>query len=232
MTGNKAILVIAAHPDDEILGCGGTMTKYADRGDDVHILFLGSGIGARDDDPATDGDQQARRRQAATSAAKTVGAYPPRFADFPDNQMDSVPLLDIVKAIENIVFEIGPGIVFTHHGGDLNIDHRRAYEATLTACRPLPGSTVAQICAFEVLSSTEWGPFAADRVFLPNRFVEVTGQMDRKLSALSAYGEELRPFPHARSIEAVRAQATLRGASVGVPYAEAFTTVRSIWKDG
>jgi N-acetylglucosamine malate deacetylase 1 len=231
MRRKNIVLVVAAHPDDEILGCGGTMTKHVDHGDDVHILFLSSGVGARGDDTDESNDERTRRRRAATAAAKTVGAYPPRFADFPDNQMDSVPLLDIVKAIENVVSEIGPGIVFTHHGGDLNIDHRRAYEATLTACRPLPGSPVEQICTYEVLSSTEWGPFAADRMFLPNRFVEVTGQMDRKLSALSAYEEELRPSPHARSIEAVKAQAILRGASVGVPCAEAFATMRSIWND-
>lgn len=228
---HKTVLAIAAHPDDEILGCGGTMTKFADRDDDVHILFLSSGVGARDDDPSKGGDERAQRRQAATVAAKTVGARPPRFVDFPDNQMDSVPLLDIVKTIEAAVSEIAPQIVFTHHYGDLNIDHQRVCEATLTACRPIPGSPVKRIYAYEVLSSTEWATSLPNRIFVPNCFIEITKQMDTKLAALVCYENEMRPQPHARSIEAVEAQARLRGASVGVPRAEAFVAIREIWKD-
>ena len=231
MNCKNNILVVAAHPDDKILGCGGTMAKYADLGYDVHILFLSIGVGARDTDAGQNGNERARRRRAATAAAKSAGACPPQFADLPDNQMDSVPLLNLVKIVETVVSEIAPRIVFTHHSGDLNIDHQRTCEATFTDCRPPPGLPVEKIYAFEVLSSTEWGSHATNQIFQPSRFVEVTDQIDRKISALSAYEEELRQSPHARSIEAVQAQAILRGASIGVPCAEAFTTIRSIWND-
>jgi len=229
MPNNSVILVVAAHPDDEVLGCGGTMAKHADGGDDVHILFLSGGIGARGENLVVRRDEQARRRQAAEAAAKIAGAHPPQFADYSDNQMDGVPLLEIIQTIETVVSEITPQIVYTHHGGDLNIDHQRTHEATLTACRPLPGSSVAQINAFEILSSTEWAAPAPGRHFVPNRFVDITAQLDRKRRALACYGEEIPPPPHARSLEAVEAQARLRGASVGVPHAEAFARLRDIW---
>ena len=207
------------------------MAKHADRGDDVHILFLSSGVGARDNAPSIDLNEKTLRCQAAEAAANAVAAQPPRFANFPDNQMDSVPLLEIVRTIETAVSEISPNIIYTHHGDDLNVDHQRVCEATLTACRPLPGSTVERIYAFEVLSSTEWATPSSSRAFIPSRYVEVTVQMDKKRAALTCYGAEMRPPPHARSMEAVEAQAKLRGATAGVSYAEAFVTVREIWKD-
>ena len=127
--------------------------------------------------------------------------------------------------------EIEPSIVFTHHGGDLNIDHQRAFESTLTACRPLPGSPVEKIYSFEILSNSEWTAPLQSRIFVPNHFIEITAQLDTKLAALACYKDEMRPQPHARSVDAAEVQAKLRGATIGVPYAEAYAVIRDIWKD-
>jgi len=144
----------------------------------------------------------------------------------PDNRLDTVPLLDVVKHIEAFVDEIGPDIVYTHHAGDLNIDHRIVHLATLTACRPLPGSTVKSLLCFETPSSSEWGSDKPS--FAPNKWVNIHETIQQKVDALGAYGQEMRPFPHARSIEAIRALAKMRGASVGLSAAESFMIIREV----
>lgn len=217
------VLVIAAHPDDEALGCGATLARHADAGDIVHILIVGEGETARG---AGEGAVTARSG-AANAAATALGALPPRLLGLPDNRLDSLPLLDIVQAIETVLNDVGPDIVYTHHAGDLNIDHRIVHQATLTACRPLPGHSVRELYAFEVLSSTEWAS-GAGTGFAPTRFVDVGRHMARKLAALRCYDQEMRPFPHSRSYEAVEALATLRGANVGCQAAEAFEVIRQI----
>ncbi len=165
---------------------------------------------------------------AARSAAKIIGAQAPRFAGLPDNRLDSVALLDVIKAIEAVLDELRPALVYTHHGGDLNVDHRVACEAVVTACRPLPDASVRAIYAFETLSSTEWGVRSAHAAFRPNHFVAVAEHLPTKLKALGAYETELRPWPHARSLKAVEALAQLRGASVGCAAAEAFEVLREL----
>jgi N-acetylglucosamine malate deacetylase 1 len=226
MSGPAKVLIVAAHPDDEVLGCGGTIARHADAGDAVDILFVSDGVGARAGSTA-DLD---RRCKSARAAAEILGARPPYFLNLPDNRLDSVPLLDIIKAIEKFVFELSPTRVYTHHSGDLNIDHRLVHEAVVTACRPISESHVRYLFAFEVLSSTEWGTHAGEAQFWPDHFVDVHNQMDRKLAALAAYAEEMHPFPHPRSIEAVRALATMRGATAGLEAAEGFLTIRVIEK--
>lgn len=219
------VLVVAAHPDDEVLGCGGTMAKHADRGDEVVSLFLADGVGARD---AKNDDALNERIAAAADASRILGCGSPTHMNFPDNRLDSVPLLELIKAVEQRIADFGPERVYTHHHGDLNIDHRMVHDAVLTACRPLAGRCVKAIYAFEVLSSTEWsGPYQ-EKAFLPNHFENIEGFLDRKLEALAAYDMELAPFPHPRSPEAVRALSALRGASCGFRAAEAFTIVRSL----
>jgi N-acetylglucosamine malate deacetylase 1 len=219
----KTILVIAAHPDDEILGCGAAMARHASDGDQVHVLIVAEGsTSRRGDDPA---DAVARLREAACKAASVVGARKPRFLGLPDNRLDSLPLLDIVQSIEAVVNEVRPDIVYTHHKGDLNVDHRCVHLAVMTACRPLPDSPVLAIYAFEVLSSTEWGIERGD-AFTPNRFVNIVGQLDTKLAALRCYEAEMREFPHPRSLEAVQALAAFRGATAGMMAAEAFIVSR------
>jgi LmbE family N-acetylglucosaminyl deacetylase len=217
------ILVVVAHPDDEVLGSGGTLARHAGRGDEVHIAFLTDGVGARSEDRAA----AAQRAAASKQAAAHLGAHEPRFLGFPDNRLDAVDLLTVVKAIEAVVADVKPDTVYTHHGGDLNIDHVLCHRAVLTACRPLPGSTVRRIFAMEVASSTEWAP-PASAAFVPTRFVDISGFRAAKRRALEAYSEEMRSFPHARAFESIEALERWRGASVGLTCAEAFMVVRDI----
>ena len=150
--GGLPVLALVAHPDDEVLGAGGTLALHALRGDEVHIVFLTDGVGARGADRAA----EERRAEAAIKAASILGARPPRFLGFPDNCVDRIALLDVVQAIEAVIASVQPATVYTHHAGDLNIDHAICHRAVLTACRPLPGSKLRRIYAMEVASSTEW----------------------------------------------------------------------------
>ncbi len=218
------VLVVAAHPDDEALGCGGTMACHADAGDVVHTLFLTDGISSRGK------NEQAceRRRQAALAAADIIGVHETHFETLGDNRMDALPLLDIVQLIEGVIDRIQPSIVYTHHHGDLNIDHTVTHRAVMTACRPLAESSVREIYTFEVPSSTEWMTPRPSNAFIPRRFINIDGTLDRKLAALACYDEEMRPHPHPRSPETIRALATYRGAAAGLIHAEAFDIARII----
>ena len=224
------VLVVVAHPDDEVLGCGGTIARHSERGDTVHILILAEGVTARDAERDAGGraDEIETLRESARTAAATLGAEPPRFAGLPDNRLDSLDLLDVVKLVEAAITDIQPGIVYTHHGGDLNIDHRIVHQAVLTACRPVPAAPVRAVYAFETVSSTEWAGPSLESAFRPVRFVDITAHLDAKIKALECYAEEMRPFPHARSLESVTALARLRGASAGMAAAEAFDVVREL----
>jgi N-acetylglucosamine malate deacetylase 1 len=217
------VIVIAAHPDDETLGVGGTIARHAANGDEVHIIFLTDGIGARGANKAA----ARRRATAARTASEILGGRPPRFLGFSDNRLDAVPLLDVAQAIEKIIAEVQPDTIYTHHAGDLNVDHEICQRAVLIACRPLPGSTVRRIFAFEVVSSTEWSA-PESRAFSPIRFVDISRTIATKRRALEAYAEEMRPFPHPRSLEGIDALARHRGASAGLAAAEAFGILREI----
>jgi N-acetylglucosamine malate deacetylase 1 len=219
----ERVLVVAAHPDDEVLGVGGTLARHAAEGDEVLVLILGEGATARSDQRK--GADVIALMDAARSAAAIIGAAPPHFSGFPDNRMDERPLIEIVKRVEQTLDELRPTIVYTQHAGDLNIDHRIACRAVLTACRPLPGVTVKAIYAFETVSSTEWGD-GAGPPFVPTRFVDIGRFLDLKLRALDAYASEMREFPHPRSREGIVALARLRGASAGMIAAEAFMVLR------
>jgi LmbE family N-acetylglucosaminyl deacetylase len=223
----ERILVVAAHPDDELLGVGGTLARHGATGDEVHILILAEGFTSRTAMRNASGSaaEIAALMDAARGAARVVGAREPRFAGFPDNRMDEVALLDVVKCVEQSLAELRPSIVYTHYAGDLNIDHRIACQSVVTACRPLPGASVRAIYAFETLSSTEWAA-PLEPVFAPNRFVDIGAYLDVKLRALDFYRGEMRAFPHPRSREAVTALAHDRGASIGVEAAEAFMVLR------
>ena len=227
---NQRVLVVAAHPDDEILGLGGTVARHGDEGDRVRTLILAEGATSRDAVRDAEGrsDELHQLVVAAQRAAEALGVEAPQMLGLPDNRMDSLTLLDVVKPIEQLVRSFQPQIVYTHHGGDLNVDHQVAHQAVLTACRPLPGSSVEAIYTFETVSSTEWASESTGDTFRPTRFVGITDQLERKLAALEAYSSEMAAFPHARSMESVRALAALRGASVGVDAAEAFMVVREV----
>ncbi len=220
----KKILVVAAHPDDEVLGCGGTMARHADQGDEVHVIFVADGVSSRGDK-----NSHKDRCDMAKKAAKLLGAKTPHFLPFPDNQLDSIPLLNIIQAIEPIIAEIKPEIIYTHHDGDLNIDHTLTNKAVITSCRPLPYSTIKSIYGFEVLSSTEWSAPNPANSFMPNFFVGIEETFERKIKALRVYDEEMREFPHARSYQCVEAQAILHGGQNGLMKAESFSLIRSIW---
>jgi LmbE family N-acetylglucosaminyl deacetylase len=218
----KSVLVVAAHADDEVLGCGGTLAKHVAAGDDVFAVFLTDGVGSRVENP---GGAEIHRRQAANKVGAILGLTEIVQYDFPDNKLDSVPLLKIVQRLESLLDRLQPAVVYTHHAGDLNIDHRIAFQAVLTACRPLPGASVQEIYSFEVLSSTEWaGPDGP--VFVPNVFVDIGEQLETKRLALEAYVLEMRPAPHSRSVRHSMLLAEHRGYSVGVAAAEAFQAIR------
>jgi N-acetylglucosamine malate deacetylase 1 len=223
----RCILVVAAHPDDEALGCGATLARAARKGAAVHIAFLADGVGAREPTAAGVGRELGARRAAAEQAARILGARSAEHFDFPDNGLDTVPLLEVARVVEGLVAKYSPDTVFTHHAGDLNVDHRRAFQAVATACRPQPGYPVERILCFEVPSSTEWQPPGAGAIaFSPQLFVDVTQEMGTKRLALEAYAAEMRPWPHPRSYEAVEHLAHWRGASVGCEAAEAFVVAR------
>ena len=222
----KHILVVAAHPDDEVLGCGGTIARHIKDGDNVSVVFMADGVTSRDSAIVKESVQE--RNSSAVDACNKLGIKNTYFLGFPDNRMDSIALLDVVKEIEKIITEIVPHTIYTHHYGDLNIDHQVTHQAVMTACRPEPSCCVKEIYTFEVLSSTEWASPNIDNAFIPNMFVDITDTLEQKMAALECYHEEMRHFPHSRSIESVEALAKFRGASIGKSAAEAFAVLRVI----
>ena len=222
------VLVVAAHADDEALGCGGSLIRHAREGAEIRALFLTNGVGSRE----SAGSREATlRREAMDNALHILGVSHHKRLNYPDNATDSVPLLDVVKSIEQFSDEWGtPHIVYTHHPGDLNVDHQIANRAALTCFRPQPQTAgkPAKILTFEVLSSTGWSGKPGTDSFMPNYFVDITSILARKLKALRAYADEMRPWPHARSLEAVEHLARFRGATVGVAAAEAFDVARIV----
>jgi LmbE family N-acetylglucosaminyl deacetylase len=224
----QSILILAAHPDDEVLGCGGTIAKLADEGVIVHVAFLADGVFSRAGEQTARQLELTSRRAAAQKACEILGVKSVSFGDFPDNRMDTIPLLDITKALEELIVVHQPEVVFTHHAGDVNIDHRRIHEAVVTGCRPQRGHPVKTLLCFEVPSSTEWQLPGSAPVFAPNWFVDISDTLDRKFAALDAYAAELREWPHPRSRQGVEHLARWRGATVGVDAAEAFMLGRQL----
>jgi LmbE family N-acetylglucosaminyl deacetylase len=221
------VLIIAAHPDDEVLGCGGAIAKLSAEGHGVSILILGEGINSRyaRREDAPEALLQAHRARARR-AGEILGAREVKLLGLPDQRMDTVPLLDITHAIEAEIARVDPATLFIQHGGDLNMDHVITYRAALTAARPQPGSRVRRVLAYEVASSTEWSFQRFSPVFQASAFCDITPYLERKISALAAYESEVRTFPHPRSPEALRAAAQRWGSVVGVNAAEAFEVVR------
>lgn len=225
---SRTIVILAAHPDDEALGCGGTIAKLADEGATIHVAFLADGVLSRADGADSQQAELTARRAAAQKACDILGVKSVSFGDFPDNRMDTIALLDIIKPIETLFDAYRPDTVFTHHAGDMNIDHQRIHEAVATACRPQRGHPVKTLLCFEVPSSTEWQLPGSAPTFSPNWFVDISETLDRKLAALNAYAAELRDWPHPRSRRAVEHLAHWRGATVGLDAAEAFILGRQL----
>lgn len=228
LTGSVA--VIAAHPDDEVLGCGGTIARLAIEGARVHVLLMADGETSRGKDRLhpVDPTRLAERNAAAAAACKVLGCASLEVLALPDNRLDGLELLEVIKRIEVFLQRHQPSTVLTHHQGDVNIDHRVVHDAVIAACRPQPHHTVKELLFFEVPSSTEWRPPGSGQPFSPNWFVDITTTLEKKLEALRAYEAELRAFPHPRSLKAVGALAQWRGATVGVEAAEAFVLGRKL----
>lgn len=223
------VLVIVAHPDDEVLGCGGTIARLAQEGHEVYIAILGEGITSRY-------QQRGQADQALVEAlhahsrqvAELLGAKDLFLHNLPDNRFDTVPLLDVIKIVEELIGRLQPQVIYTHRGGDLNIDHVITHRAVMTATRPVVNCPVKEIYAFEVPSSTEWSFGQFQPAFNPNLFVDVSSTLESKLEAMALYESEASPFPHPRSPEALRAIARWWGSVVGVKAAESFELVRGI----
>ena len=224
------VLVVAAHPDDEVLSCGGTIARHADGGDQVQVLIVAEGATSRQQqrDRYQATEELSALAQAAQRGGAILGAQGVELLDLPDNRLDSLDRLDLIKRIEERIARLQPQVVYVHHAGDVNVDHRRLHEAVVTACRPTPGHPVKRLLSFEVASSTEWQPPGSASFFQPNWFVDISAQWQRKREALEAYASEMRSWPHARSFKAVEHLARWRGAQVGVEAAEAFMLLRYI----
>lgn len=222
-----SILVVAAHPDDEVLGLGGTIAGLC--GEPVDIAILGEGVTSRYADPAEVNREDIETLHAcAEKAGGLLGARSVRLLSLPDNRFDSLPLLDVIKIVEGLVEELAPHTIYTHHPGDLNIDHTVTHRAVLTATRPTAGCPVKDILAFEIPSSTEWAFQQLERPFAANVFVDIGKGIEKKIEAMEVYEGEARKFPHPRSPDALRASAQRWGTVVGCEHAEAFELVRSI----
>lgn len=223
------ILVIAAHPDDEVLGCGSTILRLAQEGHEVYIAILGEGITSRYKQ-RKDAEMREVEKLKKTSrkAGRMLGAKKVFFFALPDNRFDTVPLLDVVKKIEGLITKLKPSVVFTHHSSDLNIDHSLVHRAVLTATRPTAGMPVKSIYMFEIPSATEWAFGQFKPVFCPNVFYDIGQFLDAKLEALQLYESESRNFPHPRSKETLISLSRKWGSMAGVRAAEAFELIRSI----
>src|SRR5437870_2903710 len=228
MPAPEPVLVVAAHPDDEVLGCGATMARLAAEGQPVHIAILGEGITSRSSRDDSGAKLLRRLHQQAEAAALKIGAKDVVLFKLPDNRLDTLPMLEIAKLIEDLIQKLRPAVIYTHHPGDLNVDHGIVHRAVLTATRPMSGQCVREVYTFEVPSSTDWAFQRPEHCFRPNVFIDITRTLDAKISSFACYDTEAREFPHPRSAEALRATATRWGSVVGCRAAEAFELIRSV----
>ncbi|MDA9838481.1 PIG-L family deacetylase [Candidatus Pelagibacter sp.] len=213
------ILVVVAHPDDETLGCGGTIQKYVKLGHEVYIIVFADGESSRE---KYDSVKIKKRFNQLKQVCKLFSCRIYKSHNYPDNQLDKISNLEIAQHIENAIKAIKPKIIFTHHNNDLNIDHRKISNATLTACRPTPQNTIKELYYFETISSSEWNFNTDVKTFSPNKFVNIEKFINKKIKAIKFYKKELKAYPHPRSLEGIKNLARYRGQSVGMKFAEAF----------
>ena len=219
------VLVIAAHPDDEVLGCGGTIARLVRDGVRCDCLILGEGLSARNGNRDIDDELRLALSVGRKKAEEILGFQENIWLDLPDNQFDTVPLLDIIRKVEKTIHELTPDTIFTHSATDVNKDHNLVHEAVITATRPTMDCPVRSLYAFEIPSSTEWG-FGHGGVFNPDVFFNIEDTIDVKVQAMDAYVSEVRKFPHPRSATLLRALSQVRGSAAGFHHAEAYETIR------
>jgi LmbE family N-acetylglucosaminyl deacetylase len=214
------VLVIAAHYDDELLGLAGTLKKLIDKGDKVVSII--TALGRK--------EEEHHIQQFALKANQEIGIKELIFLEHPNLELEMMPLHVLTKELEKLIETYNPDKIFTHHYGDLNRDHQITFKAVLTATRPLPNKKPIEILTYETVSSSEWNIATTDKTFKPNYYVDITSTINAKLAALKHYDVEMREFPHPRSYKGIKHLASYRGMTVGVPYAEAFEIIRSVWK--
>jgi LmbE family N-acetylglucosaminyl deacetylase len=222
---NKKILIVAAHPDDEVLGCFGTVARLIKEGYEAYTLILGEGKTSRDKnrDVVNKQDEIEVLNSEIQKANDIIGIKKVFIESFPDNRFDSVDLLDIIKVVSKVKEEVKPDIIFTHYEHDLNIDHQITYKAVITATRPMEDEVTKEIYSFEILSSTEWNyPLS----FSPDTYFNIESTLDLKIGAMKEYESELCQYPHPRSLEGIELNAKYQGMRVGKKYVEAFKSIR------
>ena len=214
------ILIIAPHPDDEVLGCGGTIAKHTKEGDEVYLCIVTKGY-----TPDWSEEFIKNRPKEIEKANKILGIKKTYFLDYPTVKLDTIPQKELNEAISKVVNEVKPDILYIPHKGDLNKDHRLVFESSLVATRPA-NHKVKKILSYETLSESEWGQ--PIEVFISNVYVDISETFGKKIEAMKAYGSELKQYPHPRSLGIIEALAKKRGSEVGVKFAEAFMLIREI----
>lgn len=217
------ILIFAAHADDEVLGCGGTAAKLAQEGHIITPIILCESASVR-----YDSEMHHNLEQWCRQSAKILGISEPVFLGLPDQKLDTLGSLEMAQILEKIIHDYEPEMIFTHHGGDINKDHRVIFEATLVAARPVPSNHVLSIYTYETISSTEWSKTDYFSIFSPNTFFDITNTIDLKLKAFRQYISEIKDYPHPRSLEAIEIRAKNWGSQVGMRASEAFQLVHSL----
>ena len=225
----KKILVFAAHPDDEMLGCGATLLKFRKKGYKIKTFFFGDGEGSRKIDKKKLKKLIIEREKQAIIVSKKGKFEKPEFKRFPDNKLDTVSMLEIVQFVEKQILINRPEIIFTHFENDLNIDHQIVFKAVMTATRPMTKSFVKKIISFEVPSSTDFN-FTNNRakIFNPNLYININSTIEDKIKLLKIYKKEIKKWPHSRSLKSINNLAMYRGSQVGIKFAEAFTLIREL----
>ena len=218
----KKILVTCAHPDDESLGMGGTLALHSKKKDKIYVLVFADGELSR----GVSKSKIEKRQNQALKAFSILGIKNSSFLNYEDQKLDTIPSSQLAQDIEKILLKWNPDTVYTHYYGDLNQDHRKVFEATAIATRPIPGRKIRELICFETPSSTEWN--VSKNRFNPNLFTNIEAVINKKLKAISCYKKEINPSPHPRSLHAIRNRAKHWGSTVGLKYAEAFHLVRQI----
>jgi N-acetylglucosamine malate deacetylase 1 len=220
-----SVLIIAAHPDDEVLGCGGVIARHVAQGETVHVLVATKGI------PEIFSAEQTRQTRRELEAARRVLGYSEvHYLDFPAPKLDSVPGHELADGIKGVISKVQAETVYLPHGGDIHGDHRAVFTASLVAARPIGDCTVKKLLCYETLSETEWSPPIGDNTFIPTVFVDITDFLDKKLEAIACYRSQVKEPPHPRSPQIIRALAQFRGSTVNLFAAEAFSLVRETIK--